>query len=78
MAKHELHDRAIDMRLKGASYNQIKRELKDVSKSTLSLWLRDYPLSPERLKALRTNSEQHIERIREAKARKRQARFDSV
>lgn len=65
------------MRLQGASYNQIKAAL-PVSKSTLSVWLQDYPLSPERLKALRTNSEQHIERIREAKARKRQMRFESV
>jgi len=51
MAKHELHNQAIDMRKEGASYSQIKAKL-GISKSILSGWLKPYPLSPERLKRL--------------------------
>lgn len=65
------------MRKNGASYSQIKADL-GISKSTLSGWLQDYPLSPERVKELRTKTEQQIERIRETKARKRAARIESV
>lgn len=65
------------MRKDGASYTQIKATL-GISKSTLSGWLQDYPLSPERLKELRTNNERQIERTRATKARKREARIESV
>ncbi len=77
MAKYELHTRALDMRKLGMSYSQIKTEL-GVSKSTLSGWLQDHPLSPERLKELRTNDERRIERTRQTKAKKRQDRHDEV
>lgn len=65
------------MRKLGMSYTQIKDEL-GVSKSTLSGWLQHYPLSPERLKELRTNTERQIERIRDTKSRKRSARLAAV
>jgi hypothetical protein len=77
MAKHDLHDRAIDMRKLGMSYSQIKNEL-NVSKSSLSLWLHNYPLTPERVQELRASNERQIERIRQTKAKKREARLDSV
>lgn len=77
MAKYELHNRALDMRKLGMSYSQIKQELK-VGKSTLSLWLQNYPLSPERIKELKTNTERQIERIRQTKARKKEDRIANV
>lgn len=41
--------KAINLRKKGYSYSQIKEEL-GTSKSTLSAWLCDMPLSKERIK----------------------------
>jgi orotate phosphoribosyltransferase-like protein len=49
MAHRELKQRAIELRQKGYSYSQIKAEL-GLSKSTLSNWLYDMPLSEERIK----------------------------
>lgn len=65
------------MRKQGMSYTQIKERLK-ISKSTLSLWLRDMPLSESRLKALHRPSERQIELTREKKRQKRIARLQSV
>ncbi len=65
------------MRLTGMSYSQIKQEL-GVSKSTLSVWLQEYPLSEERIRELRDFSVQRIERYRETCARRRQARLRAV
>ncbi len=70
------HD-AIVLRKKGYSYSQIKTAL-GISKGTLSEWLRPYPLSPERIKELRDNSPQRIERYRNTMAQKRQAKLDSA
>jgi len=51
--KTELRQKAIEMRVKNkASYSEIKNRL-GVPKSTLSYWLRDYPLSDERIYELR-------------------------
>jgi len=54
---------AIELRLKGYSYSQIKSEL-GLSKSTLSGWLKNYPLSEERIRELKFN-EKKIEKYRE-------------
>lgn len=51
MAHVLLRERAIQLRLQGYTYSQIKREL-GLSKGTLSYWLHKYPLSEERLKEL--------------------------
>jgi len=56
------------------SYSQIRSIIK-VSKSTLSLWLKNYPLSKERIKELRAFSEQRIERFRETVRQKREKRL---
>ena len=45
MTKLILKNRAIELRRDGCSYTDIKREL-NVSKSTLTLWLRDVPYKP--------------------------------
>ena len=51
MARIKDKQRAIQLRLKGRSYTQIKDEL-GISKSTLSGWLKDMPLSSEQFKKL--------------------------
>lgn len=45
-AKDSMRQQAFDMRRKGLSYSEIRRSLK-VSKSSLSLWLREIPLTDE-------------------------------
>lgn len=59
------------------SYSQIK-EIIGVGKSTLSPWLRDYPLSRERIRELRDYSAQRIERFRETMRKKRDTRIAEV
>lgn len=71
------HLEAIEMRKQGLSYSQIKRELR-VSKSSLSLWLRRYPLSKERIRELRDFSEQRIERFRNTMRLKKEKRLKEV
>lgn len=65
------------MRNRGMSYSQIKKEL-NVSKSSLSLWLRGQPLSEARIRELRNHNEARIEKCRETKARKKTARLLNV
>lgn len=50
-AKDDLRERAIEMRREGHSYREIRRVL-EVSMSSLSLWLRDVPLSAEHAEEL--------------------------
>ncbi len=69
--------KAISLRLAGMSYTHIKKEL-GLSKSTLSNWLADYPLSSERIKELRDSTPERVEKIRNTKARKKQERIDAV
>lgn len=77
MARVNDKKRALSMRKKGKSYSQIKDAL-NVSKSTLSYWLRDYPLSQRDLKRLRDNNPKRIEAFRITMAKKREARLESV
>jgi len=74
MAKFKKREKAIALRKeKQMSYSQLKKILK-VSKSTLSLWLRNYPLPEEKIKELQ-KSEAVIERIRNTKRQKREERL---
>ena len=50
-AKGDLRDTAVAMRKEGRSYREIQAEV-GVAKSTLSLWLRDVPLTAEQQRAL--------------------------
>lgn len=77
MARKEDKIRAINLRLKGKSYSQIKSQLK-VSKSTLSNWLQDYPLSEKRIRELRDLNPQRIERYRATRASQKKTRLDAV
>jgi len=77
MARIKDREKALELRKKGMSYSQIKKLLK-VSKSTLSLWLRDYPLSRERIRELRDCNEQRIERCRETKIKNREQKLKNI
>ncbi len=56
------------------SYSQIKKEI-PVSKGTLSLWLENYPLLPERIRELRDFNPRRIESYRATMKQKRDARI---
>lgn len=68
---------AIDLRLEGASYSQIKKKL-GISKSTLSNWLSNYPLSEERIRELRDLNPVRIERFRNTMKKKRDKKLASL
>ena len=76
MARTKDKEKAIALRGKGLSYSQIKNEL-GISKSTLSGWLKDMPLSPERLKQLK-NTDVQIEKTRATKLKTKLARRQKV
>ncbi len=77
MALRKKKSEAIRLRREGASYSQIQKRI-GVSKSTLSLWLRDMPLSEKRLRSLRDFSAVRIEHFRESMRRKREVRHEAV
>ena len=70
-------NKAIELRKKGMSYSQIKAKL-GISKSTLSGWLFDMPLSEKRIRELRDFSPMRIERYRNTMKDKREARWNLV
>ena len=74
MARLKDHEKALVLRKQGKSYSQIKKDL-GVSKSTLSYWLRNYPLSKQRIRELRDWSEVRIEKYRETMRKKREERL---
>lgn len=75
MARFRDHEKALALRKQEMSYSQIKKIL-GISKSTLSTWLRSYPLSKEKIRALRDCNEQRIERYRETMRKKREKRLE--
>ena len=77
MSKIKDKSKAIDLRKKGMSYSQIKEQL-NLSKSTLSLWLRNMPLSEERIKELNSHNPMRIERYRNTMKEKREVRWGNV
>lgn len=76
MAQVQLRRKAIELRKLGRSYGQIKNEL-GISKSTLSDWLKDYPLTSQQLLTIRATNEIRIEKYRATMQRKKQAKFDT-
>lgn len=77
MARFKDREKALVLRKQGLSYSQIKKTL-NISKSTLSVWLRDYPLSKQRIRELRDWNEQRIEKYRETMRQKRETRLKGV
>jgi hypothetical protein len=74
MANILLHRQALELRRLGKSYSQIRQEL-GVSKSTLSVWLREYPLSKEQIRLLSHISETRIEKYRQTMRAKREKKL---
>ena len=77
MTRLKDHERALALRKQGMSYSQIKKIL-EVNKNTLSYWLRNYPLSKERIKELKDCDEKRIERFRETMRKKKEKRLKEV
>ncbi|OGM93359.1 hypothetical protein A2333_02875 [Candidatus Wolfebacteria bacterium RIFOXYB2_FULL_49_7] len=71
MARVKDKEKAIQLRLTGKSYSQIKSEL-GVSKSTLSGWLKEYPLSKEQFGELNVVERRVESYISTCKIRKEQ------
>jgi len=61
--KHNEYKRAVELRTQGLSYNEIIKHV-DVSKSTLSVWLKDLPLTVQEKEYLRTRLNKNITRGR--------------
>jgi len=76
-AKFREKELAIKLRKSGESYNRIRKTI-GVSKGTLSLWLRDMPLSKKRIRELRDWNEVRIERYRETRRRTRDALLTEI
>ena len=71
-AKDDVRERAIQLRRQGRSYGQIQAEL-GVSRGSLSLWLRDVPLSEEQAHFL--EERQRLALLKASTARHSSARF---
>lgn len=63
MAKRDIKEKVLQLRAEGKSYSQI-REVITVSKSTLSVWLKNKPLTPSQLGMLQGKNEKRIENFR--------------
>jgi hypothetical protein len=77
MARKLDKQKAIVLRGKGYSYSQIKQKL-GISKSTLSGWLYDMPLSEKRIRELRDFNPRRIERYRNTVRKKKEDRLKEV
>ena len=77
MARKLDKQKAIKLRDIGYSYSQIKEKI-GVSKSTLSDWLRDMPLSDKRIRELRDFNSERIERYRNTMKEKKDKRLREV
>ena len=74
MARKADRAKALELRLKGYSYSQIKKDLA-IGKGTLSGWLSNYPLSPDRIKELRDWNPRRIENFSNTMRLKRKQKF---
>ncbi|QQG38199.1 MAG: helix-turn-helix domain-containing protein [Candidatus Kaiserbacteria bacterium] len=70
-------ERAKSLRAEGKSYSEIKAIL-GVSKSTLSEWLHDQPLSDKRMRELRDSNPRRIENFRRTMQKKREFRLQTA
>jgi len=77
MSKDLEKEKVIRLRKQGLAYSQIREQI-PVSKSTLSRWLLDMPLSKSRIDELRGKSPKRIERFRMTMKSKRDFRFEKV
>ncbi len=73
MARREEREKAIELRIQGKSYSEIKTIL-GISKSTLSGWLQKYPLTGDQIARIKENRPRQIEKFRQTMTRKREIR----
>ncbi len=69
-----LKRQALLLREQGKSYSQIRGEL-GISKSTLSEWLRKFPLSKDQVQRLRDRNDMRIEKFRQTMKQKREKKL---
>jgi hypothetical protein len=74
MTKFAERSKVRQLRKEGKSYSEILKIIK-VSKSSLSLWLKDIPLTEDQIKRIKGNKERAIERFIETMKLKRQKRL---
>lgn len=67
--------RVVELRRQGKSYSEIRKIIK-VSKSSLSLWLKDIVLTDEQVSGLKTKKVQAVERYKASMKEKRKVRLD--
>ena len=77
MARLADKEKARKLRAQGKSYSEIKQAL-NISKSTLSGWLNDMPLSAKQIRSLRDLNPRRIEHFRDTMRKKRERRLDEV
>ena len=77
MARRIDHEKAVALRKQGKSYSEIKNIL-GINKSTLSGWLREYPLSAQQMQQLRDLNPRRIESYRATCQKRRDARVAKV
>jgi len=74
-----IHQKAITLRKRGLSYNEIRKELGNaVAKSTLSLWLKSVPLRPEHKQRLYTKQVQILSRGPQSQKERRKRKIDDL
>ena len=66
---------ALELRKQGKSYSEIKSSI-GVSKSTLSYWLRDFPLPEARIRELRDWNQKRIEHYRQTRSKTKEDRLN--
>lgn len=77
MTRFADREKARTLRKEGKSYSEIKQILA-IGKGTLSVWLRDMPLSKKQIRELRDVNPRRIESFRETMRQKREARLLAV
>lgn len=75
MAKRDIKEKVLQLRAEGKSYSQIK-EVVAVSKSTLSIWLKNKPLTTSQLEMLQGKNEKRIENFRSKMLAKRNEKIE--
>jgi hypothetical protein len=72
-----LHDKAVQLRRKGLSYNEIRKEL-PVSKSTLSVWLKGIRLNKKQRERLYTKQIEILSRGAPCQKERRKREVDAI
>ncbi|PJA55155.1 hypothetical protein CO165_05080 [Candidatus Roizmanbacteria bacterium CG_4_9_14_3_um_filter_33_18] len=75
MTKINERRKVVELRKKGQTYSEIRKIVK-VSKSTLSLWLKTYPLSDRQMERVKKIKYRAIEKFRETMKIKRKNRLE--